>query len=340
MNVGASAGANLQKMAERSEVGEELPKGGAVTGADSHWLAYGALAAVSFFWGTTYLGIRMSLESFPPFWLIAVRYTISGGLMLAGAMLAGARIPRGRELAETALFGTISIGIGNGALSVAELWIPSGMASLFITTSPFWMVGIDWARCRSSKRPGSLTVRGLLVGLLRGHLSGGPIGGGRGLARQHYERLPAIATRLGGMASWARCCSGAQKSPSASDCQWRRAATGNRAFHGDSRARLRTLSRARGTQTGDRRGVPDRVRIAGWLQLRLSMRWQSCRWLSFPSTPSTSTRSWQCFLWMGVLPRAFPGSGEMAAMCVIFLGVAIVKWASNQKPVSEPCEGG
>ncbi len=49
-------------------------------------LAYGALAAVCVFWGTTYLGIRIALESLPPLYLIAIRYTISGGILLvAGA---------------------------------------------------------------------------------------------------------------------------------------------------------------------------------------------------------------------------------------------------------------
>ena len=46
---------------------------------------YVALAAVCFFWGTTYLGIRMSLETFPPLTLVAVRYLISGTLTLAFA---------------------------------------------------------------------------------------------------------------------------------------------------------------------------------------------------------------------------------------------------------------
>jgi drug/metabolite transporter (DMT)-like permease len=131
---------------------------------DAKRTAYVALAAVSFFWGTTYLGIRMALESFPPLYLIAIRYTLSGGLLLIGARLAGARMPNRREFAETSLYGIISIGMGNGALAFAEEWIPSGLASLFICTSPFWMVGIDWI-LPGGKKPVGGTLRGLLVGL-------------------------------------------------------------------------------------------------------------------------------------------------------------------------------
>jgi len=46
------------------------------------------LIAVWLFWGTTYLGIRMALEGLPPFFLIAIRHVISGGILLAGAAAA------------------------------------------------------------------------------------------------------------------------------------------------------------------------------------------------------------------------------------------------------------
>src|SRR5579871_3439987 len=108
-----------------------------------HFWAYLALAAVCIFWGTTYLGIRMALESFPPLLLVGIRYTVSGSLLLIGAALRKTHLPSGKELFYTALFGVIIIGVGNGCLSFAELWIPSGMAALFITTSPFWMIGIE-----------------------------------------------------------------------------------------------------------------------------------------------------------------------------------------------------
>jgi drug/metabolite transporter (DMT)-like permease len=123
-----------------------------------------ALAAVSLFWGTTYLGIRISLEALPPLYLIAIRYTISGSIMLIGAKIAGVHLPTGSELRQTALCGIISIGIGNGCLAIAEQSIPSGLAALFITTAPFWMIGID-ALLPHGAKPRGATLRGLLVGL-------------------------------------------------------------------------------------------------------------------------------------------------------------------------------
>lgn len=128
-------------------------------------LAYLALVAVCFFWGTTYLGIRISLESIPPLYLIAGRYVISGSILLIAAAFGGAKLPCGRELLYTAICGIICIGIGNGLLAIAELWIPSGLAALFYTTSPFWMVGLD-ALLPGGKKPFISTVGGLIVGLV------------------------------------------------------------------------------------------------------------------------------------------------------------------------------
>ena len=116
------------------------------------------------FWGTTYLGIRMALESFPPPILMSLRFLVSGGLMLGGAALAGAHIPRGQELWLTAASGVLVLGIGNGCLAFAEVWIPSGLAALFVTTSPFWMVGAE-ALAPGGERLHAPTMRGMLVGL-------------------------------------------------------------------------------------------------------------------------------------------------------------------------------
>ena len=105
--------------------------------------AWVALTAVCFFWGTTYTAIRMALESMPVMFIVCSRFLISGGVMLLGAKLAGAHIPRGRELWLTSLYGIMVLACGNTALVMAEQWVPSGVAALFITTSPFWMVGME-----------------------------------------------------------------------------------------------------------------------------------------------------------------------------------------------------
>ena len=144
--------------------------------------AYLALAAVCFFWGTTYLGIRMALESFPPMLLVTSCCTISGTILLAAARLARARLPRGRDLAVCAFSGFLIMGVGNACLMVAELWIPSGLAALIVSVLPFWMVGIE-ALMPGGERLHRSGVVGLAVGaagaglLVSSDISGAQFGG-------------------------------------------------------------------------------------------------------------------------------------------------------------------
>jgi drug/metabolite transporter (DMT)-like permease len=130
----------------------------------SHFQAYLALAAVCFFWGTTYLGIRIAVESVHPAVLVSLRYLVSGTILLVSAFFSKAHLPSGRELWYTALYGVIIIGIGNGCLAFAEVWVPSGLAALFITTSPFWMIGTE-ALIPGGDRLHGPTLIGMLVGL-------------------------------------------------------------------------------------------------------------------------------------------------------------------------------
>ena len=107
----------------------------------------------------------MTLEMFSPAILLSVRFLLSGAIMLAGLKVAKFPMPRGRELWLTALYGVIVLGGGNGALVYAEQWIPSGLAALIITTSPFWMVGLEALLPGGAKlHPPSLV--GIFVGFL------------------------------------------------------------------------------------------------------------------------------------------------------------------------------
>ncbi len=106
----------------------------------------------------------MSLEMFSPLCLLGTRFSLSGGILLAAAMLRGARLPRGRELFYIALSGVMIIGIGTGTLIFAETWIPSGMAALFISTSPFWMTGVE-ALWPGGERLHLPEIGGMAVGL-------------------------------------------------------------------------------------------------------------------------------------------------------------------------------
>lgn len=121
--------------------------------------AYGAWAAVCFFWGTTYLAIAVGLESFQPTLFAGLRFLVAGGLLFfVMSRQQGARLPIGREWFDLGVVGLMLLGVGNGAVVWAEKWVPSGMAALLVATSPFWATALE----RLQKDGARIGVRGLL----------------------------------------------------------------------------------------------------------------------------------------------------------------------------------
>ena len=151
-----------------------------------------------FFWGTTYLGIRMALETFPPLVLVSVRYTISGSLTLLYALARGKYLPRGRDLWAACFSGFLTLGIGNGALVFAEVLIPSGIAGLIVTISPFWMVGVD-AVLPGGEPLHLPTIGGMLVGLAGACLLFTPDPGSHAIDRHLLNGFLILQL---GMAGW------------------------------------------------------------------------------------------------------------------------------------------
>jgi drug/metabolite transporter (DMT)-like permease len=137
---------------------------------------------VCLFWGTTYLGIRMALESFPPMTLVCVRYLISGSILLLFARARGLYLPKGKELRWACFSGLLTLGIGNTALVLSETMIPSGIAGLIVTISPFWMVGVE-ALLPGGERLHAPTIAGMAVGMAGAALLFTPDPGSHGIDR-------------------------------------------------------------------------------------------------------------------------------------------------------------
>jgi drug/metabolite transporter (DMT)-like permease len=114
-------------------------------------------------WGTTYLGIRICLETIPPLMMAAFRWIAAGSLLIAALRIRGERMPPRRTWPSLALLGLLLLGFGNGAVVWAERTVPSGLTAVLVAMSPFWMVGIDAIMSDGE----ALTVRrvvGLIVG--------------------------------------------------------------------------------------------------------------------------------------------------------------------------------
>src|SRR3984957_5217112 len=110
----------------------------------SRWKIIVAFGLVYVFWGSTYLGIGIAVESVPPGIMCATRFLIAGTLMLAYCAVTGRRVRfTARELSHLAAVGTLLLMGGNLTLSYAELIVPTGLAALLIAVTPLWFLVLD-----------------------------------------------------------------------------------------------------------------------------------------------------------------------------------------------------
>lgn len=122
-----------------------------------------AFATIYLVWGSTYLGIRVAVETLPPFLMAGARFIVAGGV-LAGWLAAtrGFRATA-RQWRDNAIIGTLLLLGGNGLVVWAEQYIPSGLTALLIGAQPLMMVLTEWA-WRGGHRPTAVTGAGLFVG--------------------------------------------------------------------------------------------------------------------------------------------------------------------------------
>ena len=122
-----------------------------------------ALLALYIVWGSTYLAIRFSVETIPPFLHAALRFFISGAILYIWRRMAGDPAPTFSNWRSTAIVGAGLLLGGDGLGAWAEQSVPSGIAALMISTSPFWLVLFESLRAGGAK-PTWRSIIGLIVG--------------------------------------------------------------------------------------------------------------------------------------------------------------------------------
>lgn len=126
-----------------------------------------AFITVYLAWGGTFLGIRFAIESIPVFMMAGSRFFIAGIILMTTLRLAhspGFHWGSLSEWRDAAIAGVLLLLGGNGLLTWAEQYVPSGVASLFFGMIPLWMVLFDWLH-PGGKTPTLNTAFGLFIGL-------------------------------------------------------------------------------------------------------------------------------------------------------------------------------
>lgn len=128
-----------------------------------HRLALLAWITVCLVWGTTYLAIRVALESVPVALLAGLRWTAAGGLLAIALRMSGLPFPAPRTWPSLALLGFLMSVVGNGLVVWAEQYVASGLAAVVVAMVPFWTVALE-AMLPSGERLSTRTLTGLTVG--------------------------------------------------------------------------------------------------------------------------------------------------------------------------------
>lgn len=123
-----------------------------------------AFAAVYVIWGSTYLAIRLAIETLPPFLMAGTRFSIAGAILFAVAALNGESVRRSlAQWPRALLIGALLLLCGNGGVTWAEKYVASGLAALLVASEPLWVVILNWVL--SKRRPNSKVLLGVLIGL-------------------------------------------------------------------------------------------------------------------------------------------------------------------------------
>jgi len=170
--------------------------GTAPSGVTVPLAAWGALGIVYVVWGSTYLGIKVSIETLPPLVSTGVRFGGAALLLLLAIAVVKPRALRATrtQLGTAALSGLLLLVGGNGMVVLAEERISSGLAALLVSTTPLWVVVL---RTILGDRPSLATVAGIAIGF--GGVAILLVPGGGGLGGDIGHSLLVVAAAL----SWA-----------------------------------------------------------------------------------------------------------------------------------------
>ncbi len=104
----------------------------------NRWGVLISLFALYIIWGSTYLGMRFALESFPPFLMAGIRFVIAGAILYMFLRVRGVAAPTRPQILGSTIIGILLLAGGNGGVSFAEQWVSSGLAAVGVAAVPLW----------------------------------------------------------------------------------------------------------------------------------------------------------------------------------------------------------
>lgn len=123
----------------------------------------GAFAVVYLVWSSTYLFIRIGVGELPPALLAGLRFVIAGSVLAGVGMLRGGKLPRGRDWGTLVVLAMGLVVLGNGVVTWAEQWVPSGETAFIVSSSALFTAAFGTLGPRG-ERLTTITLAGLALG--------------------------------------------------------------------------------------------------------------------------------------------------------------------------------
>jgi drug/metabolite transporter (DMT)-like permease len=124
-----------------------------------------AFAALYLIWGSTYLAILFAIQSIPPFLMAGTRFLLAGVIMYVIARWRGEPKPAHATWRTALIVGGCLLLCGNGGVTIAEKWVPTGLAALIVATVPIDIALLGWIT-GTARRPTGLVWLGLIGGFI------------------------------------------------------------------------------------------------------------------------------------------------------------------------------
>lgn len=132
-------------------------------GRPSRGAMIAAFAVIYLVWGSTYLGIKVAVDTMPPFAMAAARFAIAGIILIFWLRWRGYAWPTAHQWRDAAFVGLMLLLGGNGLVAWAEQYISSGLTALIIGIGPLFMVLTEWSWLGGT-RPTATTFVALALG--------------------------------------------------------------------------------------------------------------------------------------------------------------------------------
>jgi drug/metabolite transporter (DMT)-like permease len=124
-----------------------------------------SFAVIYIIWGTTFLGVRLAINSIPPILMAGLRYFTAGAILLLLVLTFTKVVPPTWQQIKNAVFGgSLLVGGGTGGIAWALQYVDTGITAMIVAGQPLVTLLMMWIIL---KRPPVLSsYLGILLGLL------------------------------------------------------------------------------------------------------------------------------------------------------------------------------